>query len=359
MSTRFPRIKRSVPGLGIVRLSSGATSKRQHARRVTLLDELIEADQIDTIRQLKAGTVSWGEVAEHRREKGAFGVGVLTGIKGRRLLRDAVASVMPMGETIGTQRRYAVTWKRLDSLLGPVKVSELAAVDYKALRKAWGRSASDWNHVGRFLSAFLSRYLGKHHPLRGEVVAAFVRRPEAPRVPDLSPALFWSIVDRAPAHVRASYVALLLTGMRAITEYLATTRAHLMPHTYRVRVPGTKTEQSAAVVSIDPELWPWIDQAVPSRVRYKWLRIHWCRAAVAAGAGTFDDAERELGYHGPTLHSLRHALAQWASDAGVGLADVKAALRHTNITTTEGYARRSGTAKVAGVIGTMLKRDTA
>jgi integrase len=359
VSTRFPRIKRSVQGVGVIRLASKATSKRQHARRVTLLDELIEADQVDTIRQLVAGEVTWAEIAQHRREKGQFGVGVLTGIKGRRLLSEAVKSVMPLGNALATQQRYAVTWKRLDLLLGPVKVNELAAVDYKALRKMWGRSASDWNHVGRFLSAFLSRYLGKLHPLRGEVVAAFERRHEAPRVPDLSPALFWSIVDRTPLHVRASYVALLLTGMRAITEYLATTRAHLMPHTYRVRVPGTKTEQSAGVVSIDPELWPWVDQAVPSRVRYKWLRIHWCRAAVAAGAGTFDDPAQERGYHGPTLHSLRHALAQWASDEGAGLADVKAALRHSNLSTTEGYARRSGSGKVAGMIGSMLKRGTA
>jgi integrase len=349
MTTRFPRIKRTVPGLGVVRLATRATSKRQHQRRVVLFDELLEADQGETIRALLDGSVTWSELAEHRREKGRFGAGVLTDVRGRRVLREAVPPVLAtMGGTVATRKRYAVTWKRLDALLGEgVTVADLAGVDYKALRAQWGKSASDWNHVGRFLSAFLSAYVGKHHPLRHQVVAAFPRRAESPRVPDLSPALFWQIVDAAPAHVRASYVTLALTGMRVRTEYLALTPAHLMPHTHRVRVPGTKTEASAAVVSVDPAMWHWVAQGVPSRVRYKWLRLHWVRACAKVGAS------------GVTLHSLRHALAQWSSDAGLGLADVQAALRHTNLSTTEGYARRSGTARVAGAIGTILTRKKA
>lgn len=117
--------------------------------------------------------------------------------------------------------------------------------------------------------------------------------------------------------------------------------------TIRLSVPGTKSDASAAVVSVDPQHWHWIDAAVPSPVRYKWLRLHWMRGCAAAGAT------------GITLHSLRHSLAQWTSDAGVSLSDVMTAMRHAHISTTEEYARRSGRTKVAGVIGGILKRETA
>lgn len=346
MTTRFPRIKRRVPGIGTVRLATRATTKRAHERRVVLFDELLEADQIETIRALIAGEVEWAEIAEHRRERGRFGVGVLTDIRGRRPLAEAVqATLAVMGTAVDTRKRYEVTWRRLDTLLGPMRVADLVMVDFADLRARWGKSPSDWNHVGRFLSAFLTRYLGKHHPMRHAVVAAFPRRKESPRVPDLSPDLFWQIVDAAPPHVRGVYVTLLLTGLRVRSEFLQLTREHLMPHTHRITVPGTKTDESAAVVSVDPAQWHWIEQAVPSPIKYRWLRIHWSRACAAAGATKL------------TLHSLRHALAQWSSDAGVNLADVMSALRHANISTTEGYARRSGRTKVAGVIGGLLQRE--
>lgn len=358
MTTRFPRIKRSVRGIGTVRITSGAKNARQHQQRVVLFDQLIEADQIEVIRSLLSGELEWSQLVEHRREKGTFGAGVLTEVKTRVALDIAVKQTLPkMGESQKTRMRYAVTWKRLATLIGTAKVADLASVDFPALRKQWGRSPSDWNHVGRFLSAFLTKYVGLHHPLRATVVAAFPRRKERPRVPDLSIGLFWAIVEKAPTHVQPSFVTLLLTGLR-VNEYLALRRHHLMPHTHRVTVPGTKTDESDAPISIEAEHWHWVDKGVPSRVQYRWLRMHWCRACVAAGAATWN-AEKKNKYRGLTLNSLRHALAQLTSDAGANVFDVKAALRHTNLSTSEGYARRSGTAKVAGVIGRLLRKETA
>lgn len=359
MTTKYPRIKRTVPGVGKVRLTTGARTQRQYAQRVSVFDDLVNADQPAVIKALMAGDITWAELVEHRRERGRFGAGVLTDVKANRSLAEAVEATLPkMGKSEGTRARYGVTWKRLHTLLGPITVNDLATVEYDVLKGQWGRSAGDWNNVGRFLSAFLSKFLGKPHPLRYAVVAAFPRRRERPRVPDLTPAIFWKIVDKAPLHVQASFVTILLTGMR-VDEYLAITPEHLLPHTHRIQVPGTKTDSSSEPVSVDPKMWPWIVRGVPPRVTsYKRFRLHWCRACVAAGAATWN-AEEESGYRGPVLHDLRHSLAQWASDAGHGLAEVKAALRHTNLSTTESYARRSSSSKIAGTIRQLLKRKRA
>lgn len=369
MTTRFPRIRRRVKGIGLVQLATDTKKRREHDRRVVLFDELVEAGQLSVIRALVAGVVSWGELVDHRREAGSFGVSVLTEVKLRRPLVQAVSEALPrMGKAKATRKRYETTWNRLKTVL-PADVLTVAdlgprgdlpgKLDWQVLRSSWQRSASDWNHVVRFLSAFLSTYLGKRHPFRGTVVDSFPWAKESPRVPDLTPALFWKIVDLAPTHARASYVALLLSGMRVRSEYLRCSREHLMAATHQVRIPDDpKTQSSAGTVSIEKADWRWIDQAIPSRLQYKWLRLYWCRAAVAAGAARWDP-KTETGYQGPTMHSLRHCLAQWATDAGVPLVDVKAQLRHANMSTTETYARRSRSRATSKAVSKLMRRKTA
>jgi hypothetical protein len=49
MTTRYPRIRRQVPGIGFVQLATGARSKRDYERRVVLFDELVEDSQLGVI----------------------------------------------------------------------------------------------------------------------------------------------------------------------------------------------------------------------------------------------------------------------------------------------------------------------
>jgi integrase len=141
-------------------------------------------------------------------------------------------------------------------------------------------------------------YLGDVlHPLRRQVVKAIPTREEYSRVPDLPISLFYSIVEAAPEWVRPAYLTMAALGLR-VGEYLKLTKNHLLPHTLSVRIPGTKTAESAAVVRVDERLWPWVVAAVPSPLAYKWLREYFKRAVKAVGAPL------DL-----RLHDLRHCYA--------------------------------------------------
>jgi hypothetical protein len=58
---------------------------------------------------------------------------------------------------------------------------------------------------------------------------------------------------------------------------------------------------------------------------------------------------------GLRLHDLRHALGQWAHDAGVPLSRIKEMLRHTTLAMTERYARTSATRQVSSAVGKLLR----
>ncbi|MGH7548817.1 MAG: tyrosine-type recombinase/integrase, partial [Gemmatimonadales bacterium] len=202
----------------------------------------------------------------------------------------------------------------------------LAAVAWDVVQRAWRGGASDWNHLRRAVSHFLTLHLGDvHHPFRRAVVRAIPKRKERSRVPDLPPALFWRIVQAAPEYVRAAYVTIAALGLR-VGEYLALTRDHLLPHTCAVNVPGTKTAGSADVVRVDERVWPWVLAGVPSPLQYKWLRLHWKRALAAVGAPA------DL-----RLHDLRHCYGQWLAEAGLPEAQIQTGLRHATAAMTRKY----------------------
>lgn len=136
------------------------------------------------------------------------------------------------------------------------------------------------------------------------VVLAIPTRKENSRVPDLPLPLFWKIVQATPEFVRAAYITMAALGLR-VGEYLKLTQDHLLPHTLSVRIPGTKTAESAAVVRVDERLWPWVVAGVPSPLAYKWLREYFKRALKTV------EAPLDL-----RLHDLRHCYAQWLVDAG-------------------------------------------
>lgn len=378
MTTRFPRIRRQVDGIGFVQLATRATTEREHHRRVVLFDDLAADSQIEVIRALLDDRVTWGELIEAKRKKQLEGAAVLASVALDRDLVTAIRETLPrMGKSASTRKRYAVTaaqlarsivqdrehWMPADDKRGGdtsgLRVRDLAGVRWTRLHEAWRlkRSAADWNHIRRMLSSFLSKYLGqKHHPFALEVRALVPIEHEDARVPDLSPALFWSIFDKAAEHVRPAFMTILLTGARVRTEYLRMTEAHLMPQRGAVKLPGTKTDLSRRVVAIPDEYWPWVESGVPSPLGYKWLRQQWIKACVAAGAGAWTDPENERGYVGLQMRDLRHALGQWASDHGVPLDRIMDTLGHTNPATTSRYTRTSSSNQVARAAGDALRR---
>ena len=151
---------------------------------------------------------------------------------------------------------------------------------------------------------------------------------ERERVPDLDVPMFWDIVRAAPEHVQAAYVCIVALGLR-VGEYLRLRPEHLHPITKTVSVPGTKTDVSADVLTVDPALWPWVQRAVPVPVQYRWLRLHWKRALTAAGAD-------------PTLrlHDLRHVTAQLLVNSGATEASVQTTMRHATAAMTRRYAKQ-------------------
>ena len=153
------------------------------------------------------------------------------------------------------------------------------------------------------------------------------------RMPDLSPQLFRQLVALTPSHAQASYCVLVITGLR-LGEYLALTKADLMPATHAIRIgegedgPDGKTSGAYRILPIDSRLWPWVERGIPAQLKQGWLRKHWYRACDALGVPRIH------------LHDLRRCTGQWLVDAGQNLVSVKATLGHATLAMTERYARR-------------------
>ncbi len=161
--------------------------------------------------------------------------------------QDAFAGCVPCAAA-PTRKRYETSFtalERVGVLKAGATVNDLATVDWTALHATWPGGPSDWNHLRRAVSHFLTMQLGDvHHAFRRAVVKAIPRAKEVERVPDLPPTLFWKIVNAAPTHAQACFVTIAALGLR-VGEYLRLTRDHLLPHSFAVQIPGTKTAGSA------------------------------------------------------------------------------------------------------------------
>lgn len=376
---RTPRIRRRLKKLGLpdLQIPSGATNKRELARAEATVDALIADRQVGVLRALMAGPTTGGvtlaQLIDVRRAGQLSGSGILATVAMRENVWTAAGRLFgTTGKASATKQRYAVAigalrrkaarWLPADATL-----ADLALVPWPELAAGWNASGSDWNNMRRAVSRLLTLALGddKYHQARRDVMKLIPRRPEAVRVPDLTPALFQRIVEAARADVQPAFVTLLLTGMRVRTEYLRCTRDHLMPHTCGVQVPATKNEASRATVRVAEEHWPWVDAAIPAPLKYKALRRHWMLACDAVGAGTYtvtvdpDTKRRAEHYIGLTLHALRHAHGQFPADQGVPLIHVKASMRHATLSQTEKYARQAAKGEVAAALGKSVRRKGA
>jgi integrase len=220
-----------------------------------------------------------------------------------------------------------------------------------------------------------------HHSFRRQTLKKIDLRSEKPRIPDLPVETFWAIVEATPEHARPCYVTLAATGMR-LGEYLRCTKRHLVADRHAIDVPGTKTDESASRIFVDAELWPWIEQGIPSPLQQNWMSKYWHRAclelglAELVGTGVFRTVrvkkatpgpykageqpryeKREMTrYSGPRLHDLRHLYAQLADEEGATDTQVMVALRHTNPTQTREYKKRKAKGEVAKMVGNQLLR---
>lgn len=374
MSTTHPRIRSDLRrmGVGNVQISTRARTLREHHRRVALFDELVEQGQVALLKALVAGTLSWEELIDHkRRNSGRVGADALGDVALHRELWAVVSELAPsLGKQDSTRKRYALSLRTAAKLPAglwpatPMRVRDLEDVEWATLRARWpGRSAADWNHLGRAVRALLTAYVGKTSPFRERTMKRFPWEVEQERVADLTPEVFWRVMAASPEALRPVWMTLVVTGMRVRSEYLRSTPAALMPNIHAVRVPGTKTAASLGVVAVHETLWPWVVAAIPSPLRYKWLRIHWCRACVKAGAGQWTapleeedgaSTQPESGYTGLRMHDLRHALGQWATDQGVPTNVVQDQLRHQTEAMTRRYSRMANSRKVANAINVTL-----
>jgi integrase len=346
---RALRIRRSLKrlGLGLVQINAHTANRRVFVRREGIVDALIADAQVETLRLLASGRLSIELLDAHAREHGLGGAGLAAQVATSANLVDAITAALPrMGKVETTRTRYAVTLAKLRRTLpkaDTLTVRDLARVDWPALQAKWRGSASDWMHLRRLLSRFLSVHLGsKMHPFRHEVVAAIPTAAEEERVPELTPAQFRRLVECVREDIRPALWTLLLTGMR-VGEYLACDVTHLVETLHAVQVPGTKTKGSRAQVRVAPSMWHHVEAGIPAPVQYKWLRLHFKAGLKAAGLPTTI-----------RLHDLRHCHGQWAVEAGVPEALVQVSLRHTNAATTRRYTKQAGKAAVAtGLAKTM------
>ena len=334
-------------GVGRIARSSRTTDVKEFQRRNDILTKLAESAQIDVLRAFRDGQITIEQLVDADREQRLKSSDLLGMLALRRPLWDAIADTLPlMGASEQTRKRYQVSLDALHKKAGPelgdlANIRDLERVAWRELRERWGRSPSDWNHLRRAISTFLSNLLGdKFHPFRRAVVNRIPIAIERGRVPDVTPDVFWSIVKHVPKPYRASFVALAATGMR-VGEYLACTPFSLRPATFSIAVPGTKTASSAEDIAVHPRLWPYVVAAVPAPLKYKALRRHWRAACTTAEVDV-------------RIHDLRHCYAQWAVNEGLPEAKVQTALRHKTAVTTRRYAKTKDKGEVARAVGRVL-----
>jgi integrase len=351
------RFDRTLLGVRVTR-RSGTRSWRQFDADNAILTKLRDNGQVETLRLFQAGKIDMPQLrAADARGELASGT-LLQQIAVQEPLWSAVDKTVPEMARGTTGQRYAVAFAALrrkgSAHLGEVAtVADLEHVPWKELHEQWGASGSDWNHVRRAVSRFLSVLLGKHHPYRHTVIDRIPVAPEVEREPDITAESFWAAVGHAPEYVRPAFVTLVATGMRW-GEYARAKKSHLKPRTLGVEVPGTKTAASLATVYVSEWLWPWIEQGIPAPLGYEHTYKWWKRACVAAGLGVFADPDTERGYTGPHLHDLRHLHGQLAIDA-VDVTKVADGLRHTQLATTRRYVRKRNKQDVAIAVGDALR----
>jgi integrase len=341
-------IDRVIEGLDKpLRKSLGTPDLKKFRQRVALIEKAEKLEQYELLRAFQNDEISIEEMIE-ADARGKLREGI-DGVKLNANLWDAIEVTLPsMGKTAATRYRYQTSFKALQkkaakTLGDNARVADLEKLDLKELKAAWGGSGTDWMHLRRAVSAFLSKYLDLYHPFRRRVMKDFPTAKEHKRKPNVSIDQFKKVVRRMRPQLAPCAWSLAISGMR-LNEYLRLSRADLKrPY---VAVPGTKNEQSEAEIEIDPRFWHYISDAVPCPVGEEYLRKQWNAAVKLAGMKNIH------------LHDLRHCHAQWAIDAGVAESKVQASLRHKSPGQTRDYTLRNATGEVSAALADALLPPT-
>lgn len=362
------RIDREVPGIGRVNLRTRARTTAEHNARKALFNRLVEADQLDVIRMLMRGEVSWIELRQAERKKRLHSDALAADVALARPLWDrseaepgALTQTLPrMGKAESSRERYRVAFVQLrahaaDFLPAGASVKHLATVDWPAVwddMRAAELSAATRNRVRSSLSAFLTVFLGdKFHPFRREMMrlmGAF--EDQTGQLRDITVDEFWTNYAKLDDAIKPIALTLAGSGLR-VGEYLQCTEtsARRLP---TIWFPNGKT--GGGEVEIASDLVPFARLAIPCRiapapkvwkgVQYdaRYRKIHRAFAAAAKATGI------------PwSPHYLRHLYAQ------LGIAKlpdvvVQKGLRHKTASMTRHYADRKVKAEVSEAVSSTL-----
>lgn len=329
--------------IGRIARLTGATRRKEHDARVEILRELYAGGKWDVLEALRDSRFSVSEVV------GAYRAGRVADLMASLVLEQplqaAIEAWLPeSAPAASTRTRYRVSWLALQRVAGfdaQSAIGDLVNLDWRRVRTQLPGGRHHWKHVRGFVSKFLSDHVDQG--TRERVMEAMPKVGKIPgRVPDLTPDAFWRIVAEIPEHVRAAPVAIVATGMR-LGEFLGCREEHLLALTKQLRIPGTKTDSSAAVVPIAADLWPWLERAIPCPVGQWRLRELW------------RDACKRVGVEDVHLHDLRHCYGQWLVNVGIPEEAVQRALRHETASMTRRYTRQKDLRRpaeaIAGVLG--------
>lgn len=341
------RIDRVFPGVGRICLSSGTTKAGLFRRLNSMLTDLHEHGYIDILAAIKDGRLTLQEVYQAKRaERLSY---VLADMLLDRPLEASLEAWLPVSARASSSReRYRVSWSGLlDRIALPddARVADLAGADWRSLHRDWPNSDADWNRMRAAVSRFLTMHLGdRYHPFRRELVGSIPRgREPRGRVPDVTPALFWSLLDHVRDDARPAFVVLAATGLRIRSEYLRLEDHHLLPHTHGIQVPAdAKTEGSSQTIRCGETTWGWVLEAVPEELSYRQLY----RA--------FKSAAASVGQPDLSPHDLRHLHGMLLSDAGVSEARIQSSLRHADPDMTRRYTMQRDRGEAAAIVDVAL-----
>lgn len=342
--TDFSRLDWQRQVIGRITIASGATSAKELRACHAILAKLYDAGQWDTLRAAKAGDISMRELKAADRAGRLLRADLLGDIHLRKPLWKTLERVVgTLGKKASTRHEYRSVlagFAKRRILPADATLADLLTVKWANHRDKYGTPAN-WNHLGRMLSAALSRVLGdRHHSARREFVKAFGGYEKEPKGREvvLSGGQLRRLLEALPEVVRPGAVLMASTGVR-IGEYLHAAPKDYDAETGQLVVTG-KTGRRTVIV---PEIArPWARVALPYPWSYRSLYNHIKRAAADIGR--------------PDLrpHDLRHAAALFSLDAGAALIDVQEMLGHDDIDTTMRYTRTQARTKASEALGRML-----
>lgn len=349
-------INRVFANVGLVKKSLNTESLKEWRQRVALLERIHKQEHYELLREFaRPHSDVTIEYLIELDLRGDLAI-ALTSLKLRDNLWDAIEKALPtLAESKATNYRYATSLRALQRkgkrwLSDRARVSDLASVDWKALKREWGASGTDFMHLRRAVGRFLTIHLGDvYHPFRRQVMKKdnFPTARVHKRKPSLSVEQFESIIAKLPEQARPAFWAIVIVGLR-LGEYTQALPEHLNASTRTLYVPARKTEDSDGLLVIDELVWDTVANAIPSRHRARWLEKLWA------------DAVKKAKVTRTTIHDLRHVHGQWAINAGVPESMVQSSFRHKSPGMTRDYVmqRDSGvvSAAIAGVLTTPKRK---